>query len=81
MKLFVCSFCWTAAICQFTTYWALQRILHGKLKLNSHLRGKQKAQLGVTAVDGGIKGALKEVIITERKASVGHVKCMSLNGM
>jgi len=43
------------------------------------LRGKQKAQLVVTAVDGGIKGALKEVIITERKASVGRVKCM--NGM
>lgn len=66
-----------ALFCSFTFNGTFQWILHGKLKLNSHLCGKQKAQLGVTAVDGGIKGALKEDIITERKASGGHVKCMN----
>ena len=43
--------------------------------------GNQKAQLGVTAVDRGIKGALKEVIITERKASGDHVKYMNWHVM
>ena len=43
--------------------------------------GNKKAQLGVTAVDRGIKGALKEVIITERKASGDHVKCMNWHVM
>ena len=35
-----------------------------------------EVQLGLPAVDGGIEGAFKEVITVERKAFVGHLKCM-----
>ena len=46
-------------------------------KTNHHnVAVNMEAQLGLTAVDGGIKGALKEVMSAERKAFIGHLKCM-----
>jgi len=35
-----------------------------------------EVQGGLTAVDGGIEGAFKEVLSAERKAFIGHLKCM-----
>lgn len=35
-----------------------------------------EAQLGLTAVDGGITGTLKEGTSAERKAFIGHLKSM-----
>ena len=36
-----------------------------------------EVQLGLTAVDGAIEGALKEVITVERKPFIGHLKCIT----
>ena len=33
-----------------------------------------EVQHGLTAVDGGIEGAFKEVLSAERKAFIGHLK-------
>ena len=46
-------------------------------KTNNHsIAVSMEVQLGLTAVDGGIEGAFKEVITVERKAFIGHLKCM-----
>ena len=46
-------------------------------KTNHHnVAVNMEAQLGLTAVDGGIKSALKEVMSAEQKAFIGHLKCM-----
>jgi len=44
-------------------------------KTNHHnVAVNMEAQLGLTAVDGGIKGALKEVL--NKKPPIDHFKCM-----
>ena len=46
-------------------------------KTNSHsIAVSMEVQLGLTAVDGGIEGAFKEVITVEQKAFIGHLKYM-----
>lgn len=37
---------------------------------------KMETQLGIANVDGGIQGAFEQVISAERKAFIGHLKCM-----
>ena len=45
-------------------------------KTNHHnVAVNMDVQLGLTAVDGGIEGAFKEVSSAERKAFIGHLKC------
>ena len=46
-------------------------------KTNHHnVAVNMEVQVGLTAVDGGIEGAFKEVLSAERKAFIGHLKCM-----
>lgn len=46
-------------------------------KTNHHkIAVYMEAQLGLTAVDGGITGTLKEGTSAERKAFIGHLKSM-----
>jgi len=46
-------------------------------KTNHHnVAVNMEVQGGLTAVDGGIEGAFKEVLSAERKAFIGHLKCM-----
>lgn len=45
-------------------------------KTNEHnVAVNMEVQLGLTAIDGGIESALKEVLSAERKAFIGHLKC------
>jgi len=45
-------------------------------KTNDHnVAVNMEVQLGLTAIDGDIESALKEVLSAEQKAFIGHLKC------
>ena len=47
-----------------------------KRETNHHnVAVNMEVQRGLTAVDGGIEGAFKEVLSAERRAFIGHLKC------